>query len=693
MRSLDELKKDINEAALSGGTQLLRVLAEEALTHGTKEAYAIAEHIYGLVATRTGDAPSALMHFQNELTLREELNDRRSIARAYGNIGNKYLNMGEGATALTHFQRALSIMEELDDRIGVARSLGNIGNVYTGNGEYGSAMEYYHRSMALHTELENRSGVANVVGNIGTLHLFSGEYAEALAYYHRALDMHEELAERSDVARILNSMGNVYESLGDYPRSVEHYRHAMEIFEELGDRNGVAMTVANIGLVHADTGEHASALEQYRQAMSVYEELNDRPGAAVVMGNMGSVYGSMGEHTTALEYFRRALSMCQELGDRSNVTRVMGRIITALLSNGEDTAARDVLEQQSALVIDNPEVRTERLLNMATLCERAADLEGSLDHLCQALSVAADAGLRAQVAECHKRLRDLAQQRNNLADYIEHNNEFTRITEEIRGKEATQRLAMMEAERKVEGERRERDKERALLYGTLPKNIADRMIRGEKVSGDHYDEATVIFADIVGFTQISESIPPGEVVQLLEQIFTAFDAICEKHGVTKIKTIGDSYMAVAFDGVVNAALCALEMSRFRISHSVSHSVSHNVSHSVSHSVSHEVAFRIGMHFGPVTAGVIGTQRLQYDVWGDTVNLASRLESTGEAGRCQISRAVVDAIESRFRDQEPDHESGIKKLIVNHEFKIEERGEIEIKGKGMMRMYWLEAGEE
>jgi len=204
-------------------------------------------------------------------------------------------------------------------------------------------------------------------------------------------------------------------------------------------------------------------------------------------------------------------------------------------------------------------------------------------------------------------------------------------------------------------------KARALLDGALPKSVADRMIAGEKVSGDLFEEVTVLFLDIVGFTAIADKLRPEQLVNLLESIFSSCDEICMRYGLTKIKTIGDSYMAVAgvpqsiTDNQYQAALAATEL--------------------IQALSAFDIRVRIGMHCGPVVAGVIGTERLQYDVWGDTVNTASRLESTSEPNRIHVSDAFATSI------------SFIG--ITQRQLKLVPRGLMHIKGKGEMNTYWLE----
>jgi class 3 adenylate cyclase len=191
------------------------------------------------------------------------------------------------------------------------------------------------------------------------------------------------------------------------------------------------------------------------------------------------------------------------------------------------------------------------------------------------------------------------------------------------------------------------------------------MIRGEKVTGDHFDHAAVLFIDVAGFTTHTAAMHPGDVVQLLEDLFSRMDSICDRHSAVKIKTIGDSYMCFRGDGTqaenaLSIAHLALDVARTPFAWPDGS----------------PLVVRMGAHIGPATAGVIGTQRLQYDVWGDTVNVASRMESHGEPGRVHVSEAFAAAL--RLNDSmTPDSMALLK------------RGSIAVKGKGEMTTYWLE----
>jgi class 3 adenylate cyclase len=199
-----------------------------------------------------------------------------------------------------------------------------------------------------------------------------------------------------------------------------------------------------------------------------------------------------------------------------------------------------------------------------------------------------------------------------------------------------------------------------LLLNILPEPIADRLRAGEGLIADRHEDVSLLFADIVGFTRMSSTMDAAELVTLLNEVFRVFDGLVDASGLEKVKTIGDAYMIVGGmpiwqpDHLERMAAVALE---------IAHAVSHNEAASRL-----GVQFRIGMHTGPVVAGVIGTKKFIYDVWGDTVNVASRMEQTGVPGRIQVTGAV----EHRLRDR----------------FRLESRGEVEIKGKGSMETFFL-----
>jgi adenylate cyclase len=206
----------------------------------------------------------------------------------------------------------------------------------------------------------------------------------------------------------------------------------------------------------------------------------------------------------------------------------------------------------------------------------------------------------------------------------------------------------------------EQAKAESLLLNILPRSIAEKLKAEPQRIADQFSSASILFADVVDFTPLSERLPPPEVVGLLDHLFSHFDVLAERYGLEKIKTIGDCYMVAAGvpsprpDHARALALMALDMVA--------------AMGSVDEVGHLGLELRVGINSGPVVAGVIGRKRFLYDLWGDAVNTASRMESHGTAGRIQITRATKELLED--------------------EFVCEPRGTIPVKGKGEMEAWYL-----
>jgi guanylate cyclase len=206
----------------------------------------------------------------------------------------------------------------------------------------------------------------------------------------------------------------------------------------------------------------------------------------------------------------------------------------------------------------------------------------------------------------------------------------------------------------------EQDRSENLLLNVLPLEIAARLKGGERTIADHYPSVSILFADLVGFTPLTEMLSPSEMVELLNEIYSHFDSLIEKNGVEKIRTIGDNYMVAsglprprAGHAQVLARL-ALEMKSYITS--------------LAPVAGRRLAFRMGINSGPVVAGVIGQKKFAYDVWGDTVNIASRMESQGVPGEIQITQATYE--------------------LLKDDFVCESNGPVAVKGKGEMETWLL-----
>lgn len=206
----------------------------------------------------------------------------------------------------------------------------------------------------------------------------------------------------------------------------------------------------------------------------------------------------------------------------------------------------------------------------------------------------------------------------------------------------------------------ERDKADNVLLNVLPRPIAERLKAGENTIAEYHEETTVLFADLVGFTPLTVSLTPRQLMEILNTVFSTFDSVTQKQGAEKIKTIGDAYMVVA--GVPDPAPDhAQRIGKLALTMM-------NVMKVINEHIGIDLELRIGIDTGHVVAGVIGTSKFSYDLWGDVVNTASRMESTGQGGKIQVTDRAYE-------------------ILKNH-FTFEKRGLVDVKGKGQILTYWL-----
>jgi adenylate cyclase len=660
--TFDDLRMAIERATSVNDTESILQFAEALDRLGSTEASALAADSRATAYRVLGRFDDALTENETAMRLYEDVGDRSGMASVYANIGIVHLIRGETRTGIDDLHRALALYSELGDKRGIAAITGTIGSGLSALGEFDQALEHHLKALEIFEELGSRVGSANTLSNIGFLYQTMGDYPESLRYLFRGLSQHEENGDEHGASKVLINIGNTYWRTGDYASAVEFHYRALEIEERNGDRHGAAISHLMIGSVHGTTKNMEEAFSHSETALEIFTELGVLGDMGKATLNIGVLHSSQSNHVLALAAFDRTLSISEELNDLLLREQALVNLSQVHLRVGDVEKARTIIEILRLMDLKLQESVIEVDVSLSTILTLDGHLDEANRALQSALASAVRIGSKEHQCDVHKCLRDLAQKRNDFAGYIEHNEAVDRITNEIRGQEATRKLAMHAATHAFRTERAEHEKHKALLYNTLPRSIADRVLRGEQVN-DSIDEACVMFLDLVGFTTMSAAMEAHQVVDVLGRLFTTCDEICARHQVMKIKTIGDSYMAAAFGEQPNSAVERITLAAREIMSAIQNS---NV----------PLQARIGLHCGPVQAGIIGTERMQYDVWGDTVNVASRMESTGEPGHIHVSGAFAEILRQSNSSQFPVPSSLI------------ERGEIEIKGKGTMTTFYL-----
>ncbi|MBI3260307.1 MAG: tetratricopeptide repeat protein, partial [Ignavibacteriae bacterium] len=548
--------------------------------------------------------------------------------------------------ALEVMEKALSIHTELGNKEGIATNLSNIGGVYWCFSDYLRSFEYFYKSLAICEEIGDKARIAINLGNIGNVYYNLSNYQSAMEYYGKSLKITQEMGNKEGISSNLNNIGNLYWKLQDYPLALEYHLKALAIDEEIGRKEGIASNLTNIGGIYYYLKNTPLALEYHIKSLSMYEELGRKDGVAKNLSNLGTLYKEIFEYTAAFKCFYESLALHDELGMKEGTAMIFHNI--------------------GALYFDEK--------------YQGYDVVKAEEFFLKAISINEELGVKQHLYENHQTLAELYNHEKRWEEAYKHFEKFYEIEKEVQSDEVKKMANNFDFERKTAESEKALAIERAraqatddILANILPSNIMERLIKGEKKIADTHHSVSVLFIDIVGFTRLSSKLRADELIDLLDIVFTRFDTICKKYGLEKIKTIGDAYMAVSgaplpyenhAERALNAAFEMLE--DFEIEQSFS--------------VPINLGFRIGLHSGSVVAGIIGENKYSYDLWGDAVNTASRMESQGEEDKIHVSEDFLKSLKTSSDSLSPWERAGMRVLG---------RGEMEIKGKGIMKTYFIE----
>jgi class 3 adenylate cyclase len=433
----------------------------------------------------------------------------------------------------------------------------------------------------------------------------------------------------------------VYTSLGFYDKALENFGNALAVLEEIGAKLDIANVTGSIGSAYQSQGSYDSALEYFLRALAVYEELDAKYGVASATGNIGNVYWFLGDYDNALKYYEKNLAAASEIRAKLGVAVGIGNI--GCVYTVKDYEGYDAVKGE--------------------------------EYLLKALALSGEINAKEKIAYWHEYLACLYENEKRWEDFAFHYKKYHETEKEVQSESAKKQANLMEQQRQtaerekaLAAERAEARATQNVLHQVLPPSIADRLVKGEKVA-DYFQNVSILFADIVGFTPIASRMPAKVVLAFLNHVFGAFDDIIEKHGCEKIKTIGDGYLAVAgapipcADHAERIARAALDMLEdIHLPEDIRRHLPNGLQFSI----------RIGIHTGPAFGGIIGAKRFVYDIYSDAVNIAARMESHGEPGKIHCSDDFAHHLQNR-----------------DEAFVFKEREEMDIKGKGKMRTYFLE----
>jgi len=500
------------------------------------------------------------------------------------------------------------------------------GNAKQFIGELEESLEAYFKSVEI-AKKENLMGTeGSSYAAIADIYAISGNHKNAMRYYKRAIKtLKSTLQKKEDTVLLASSILNAGDALltnKKYDSALVYFNESGQLFEHADYPVGKAYNLGNIGMVYANTGRNELAEQNINEAVAILEASQDYYPISVYLMAMADIYVEKEDYETAIGYTKRSLSLAEQY---------------------------ELREQLG-----------DANLKLAELYELIGDLAASYRHYKDHIAH------RDSLLNIEK-VQQLADQRTNFEVSqkqveVELLETKTRNQLIILGFVGLSLLASLWFYRTIS---KEKNKSEKLLLNILPEDTAKELKLNGKVKAQKYESVTVFFSDFKGFTSYSEKLSPEALVKTVSFYFSKFDEIIYKHGLEKIKTIGDAYMCAGGlhdtckDHAQRMVRAAFEIAAFV------EATKKDVS-------AGDLTFdiRIGINTGPVVAGVVGTKKFAYDIWGDTVNVASRMESMSEPGKINISHSTYE--------------------LIKEDVDCEYRGEIEAKNRGKVKMYFAKA---
>ncbi len=533
--------------------------------------------------------------------------------------------------------------------------------------------------------------IGNANNSLGINYEEKADFPKALEYLFLALQQFEKYDLKLEyTGTVLSNIGTIYLNQANYDKALEYFLKAVPIYEKTGKKQGLANTFNGIGTVYAYQKNYTNSLDYYTKAITINEELSNSHAVAEIFGNLGDNFKDQNNYSQALSYYSRAMNIDELFRDRDGIATNIGSMGKCYLAIAKDTTHK---------------IEADTLISS----DKQTNINKAISDLSEGLKLSHDMADITNLIDFSFSLADAYQLTGNSAKAYENLKLYTTLKDSVFSASNSQKIANLESKREKELKQKidvlqkkqqriktltiiagfvvlfiiiyfiyrnyriqkrsnkllaiEKQKSDDLLLNILPAEVAEELKETGSTEAKYFDNVTVLFTDFVGFTKVASAMNPQQLVAELHTCFKAFDEIIAKYNIEKIKTIGDAYMAISGLPLANPnhaldiVCAAIDIKRFIYGRRQQLC---------------ELSFdiRIGIHSGNVVAGIVGVKKFAYDIWGDTVNTAARMEQSSHPGKINISDATY--------------------LLVKHKIECVYRGEIEAKNKGMLKMYFVVA---
>lgn len=606
-----------------------------------------------------------------------------------------------------------------------ADSLLSLSNAYVKNGEFAEASLAIEKVLGIYTSLNDIQSIGKCYDKIASIFYYQGDYVDALSAFDRSITSYKQINYKTGIASAVNNKGAIYSMLGNYPKALNHYKKAVKLNETLNNKKQTASTVQNIGGIYLEMGDYEKAMSYFQIARKTYERISDKKTLSQVLNAIGEIYIRKKDYTLAMVHFDSALRLAKEVDDGQRILEAIFKLgeIFELQDNFKKSLVYHEQALQLAKKLKNTLYQSRSLIAIGLVSYKLGKKQLAIVNCKEGLKIAtAIKTVAPQKAACdclYKVYKSLSQANSALAYY----EQSVSLQDSLQARQTSGDLLHMEFEKQilldsivqVEKETKlqirhgqevakkvkqrnyliisgcfvlviagglwnrlnfakkskarlqvEKDLSEHLLLNILPQEIANELKEKGYVDAQDFEKASILFTDFKSFTETASKLSPQQLVEEINVCFKAFDAIMETYNIEKIKTIGDAYMAAGglpkpdTKAVKNTISAALDLQEFITKRKIKNASQNRPAFEM----------RVGIHVGPIVAGIVGIKKFQYDIWGDTVNTASRIESNGAVGKVNISQDTYQLVRNE------------------QDLAFEYRGKITAKGKGELEMYFV-----
>jgi len=620
--TIDSLKSIIETGAKDTVmVSTLNALSLEVLKENILESKAFSEKAYELAA---------------------QLEFKKGKAYSLKNIGLAAYYQGDYLKVLDYWTQSLETFEAIQDTLGIAKLVNNLGAVYYSQGSHPKALDYYLRSLKLSEKTQDPFNIVQALLNLGGLYTEMLDYEKALSFFNKIEDYRASLKDSDQITSYLMGVGEVYYEQGLYDNALKFYEEALASTENITLR---ADNLIKLGLVEFKKNNREKAIDYLSEAYQTARDNNQQLLVIQALIASGKVNQQL-NLSNALNAFKEAENIAQEIEANDELRDIYQGLSQIYASKGDYNNA---FKYQSQFI-----AQKDSLFNLATN-DKIRGLQFDFD-----LQKKED---QIGLLEKESEILELNEKRQKIVKYISFG---------LAGFILIIAIGLLNRYKYVRKTNRvieeEKDRSEKLLLNILPEETALELKQNGKVVAKKFDSVTVLFTDFEGFTRYADNLSPEKLVETIDFYFSKFDEIVAKYDLEKIKTIGDAYMCAGGlpfpteDHAHKMILAAFEIAEF-------------VDQTKKNEDATEKIFdiRIGINTGPIVSGVVGSTKFAYDIWGDAVNVASRMESMSELGKINISESTYN--------------------LVKNDFECEYRGEIKAKNRGKLKMYFVNGVKE